>query len=154
MTGTALVTGAGRGLGAVIARTLAARGWPVAVNDLPGAADGVAAEIVADGGKAIVAAGDVTDETEVTRLVAAVSTQLGPIGCLVANANDADSGPMLTIDNVRVVDKTVTAARPGYIFECQDQDTGETAVLNLRSVLSAECDPAEIRATATEMWNG
>jgi 3-oxoacyl-[acyl-carrier protein] reductase len=85
-TGAALVTGAGRGLGAVIARTLAARGWPVAVNDLPGAADGVVADIVATGGKAILAAGDVTDESEVTRLVAEVSARLGPVACLVANA--------------------------------------------------------------------
>ncbi|HEX6353148.1 SDR family NAD(P)-dependent oxidoreductase [Actinophytocola sp.] len=86
MNGAALVTGAGRGLGAAIARTLAARGWPVAVNDLPGRADDVVADIVAAGGKATVAPGDVTDEAEVTRLVTAVTERLGPVGCLVANA--------------------------------------------------------------------
>lgn len=82
VTGAALVTGAGRGLGAAIARTLAAHGWPVAVNDLPGGkADEVAASI---GGIAVPA--DITDEDQVTGLVAAVSERLGPVGCLVVNA--------------------------------------------------------------------
>lgn len=85
MTGTALVTGAGRGLGAAISRTLAARGWTVAVNDLR-PADDVVADILAAGGKAVAAPGDVTDEDDVTRLVTAVTDQLGPVGCLVANA--------------------------------------------------------------------
>lgn len=78
MTGTALVTGAGRGLGAGIARTLAARGWTVAVNDLRAdTARAVADEI---GGRAV--PGDVTDEAGVARVVAAA----GPVECLVANA--------------------------------------------------------------------
>lgn len=82
IAGVALVTGAGRGLGAAIARTLAARGWTVAVNDLrPDTAERVAAAI---GGLA--APGDVTDEDDVTRIVAGVQERLGPVGCLVANA--------------------------------------------------------------------
>ncbi len=93
MTGTALVTGAGRGLGAAIARTLAARGWAVAVNDLR-PADDVVAGILAAGGKAVAAPGDVTDEADVTRLVGAVTEQLGPVRCLVANA----TGPQPVVE--------------------------------------------------------
>lgn len=93
VTGTALVTGAGRGLGAEIARTLAARGWAVAVNDLR-AADDVVAGILAEGGKAVAAPGDVTDEGDVTRLVASVTERLGPVGCLVANA----TGPQPVVE--------------------------------------------------------
>ncbi|MGB3441759.1 MAG: SDR family oxidoreductase [Actinophytocola sp.] len=92
-TGVALVTGAGRGLGAAIARTLAARGWAVAVNDLR-SADDVVAGILADGGTAVAAPGDVTDTDDVTRLVAAVTGRLGPIGCLVPNA----TGPQPVVE--------------------------------------------------------
>jgi 3-oxoacyl-[acyl-carrier protein] reductase len=78
----ALVTGAGRGLGAEIAATLAARGHLVAVNDLdPDTAASVASRV---GGVAVPA--DVTDEDAVTRLVEHVSAQLGPVTVLVANA--------------------------------------------------------------------
>lgn len=91
--GVALVTGAGRGLGVAVARTRAARGWAVAVNDLR-SADDVVAGIVAAGGKAVAAPGDVTDEDDVTRLVAAVTEQLGPVGCLVANA----TGPQPVVE--------------------------------------------------------
>ena len=93
MTGTALVTGAGRGLGAAIARALAARGWAVAVNDLR-PADDVVAGIRAEGGKAVAVPGDVTDEGAVTRLVGEVTEQLGPVGCLVANA----TGPQPVVE--------------------------------------------------------
>ncbi len=91
----ALVTGAGRGLGAAIARTLAARGWTVAVNDLRVAtAEAVAADIVARGGNALAAPGDVTDEDDVTRLVGQVVERHGPVGCLVANA----TGPQPVVE--------------------------------------------------------
>lgn len=46
--------------------------------------------------------------------------------------NNADAGPMLTIDNVRVVDKEKIAPRPGFTFSCGDQGTpAVTAVLSL-----------------------
>ncbi|MPZ85412.1 MAG: SDR family oxidoreductase [Actinophytocola sp.] len=80
--GVALVTGAGRGLGATIARRLAARGWTVAVNDLPGRVSSVLSAITEDGGTALAAPADVTSEDEVRALVDLV----GPVEVLVANA--------------------------------------------------------------------
>lgn len=83
-----LVSGASRGLGAAIARRLGAAGWAVAVNyrsDDAGA-DAVAADIRAAGGQAVAVRADVTDESAVRQLVAAVSAQLGPVTAVVANA--------------------------------------------------------------------
>jgi NADP-dependent 3-hydroxy acid dehydrogenase YdfG len=82
INGVALVTGAGRGLGTAIARTLAAHGWQVAVNDLRAeSAERVAADV---GGFAV--PGDVTDEAAVAGIVETATDRLGLIGCLVANA--------------------------------------------------------------------
>src|SRR4051812_40742137 len=61
--GCALVTGAGRGMGAAIAENLAGAGWPVAVNynESADAAAEVAQRIEADGGRAITVQADVSD---------------------------------------------------------------------------------------------
>ena len=100
MDGSVLVTGASRGLGAHIARRLAADGRPVAVNYLPDREDAerVVADIEAAGGRAAAFRGDVTDEDDVTALVAAVQARLGPVAVLVPNA----TVPQPAIDAVDV----------------------------------------------------
>lgn len=83
-----LVTGASRGLGAVIARRLASVGWAVAVNyrSDAAAAHGVVADIRGLGGTAQAYPADVTDEESVDDLVARVAADLGPVTAVVANA--------------------------------------------------------------------
>jgi 3-oxoacyl-[acyl-carrier protein] reductase len=84
----AIVTGSSRGLGRSIALRLARDGFAVAVNGRRG--DGQVRE-VADairdvGGLADDFVADVTDERQVTELVAAVADRLGPVEVLVVNA--------------------------------------------------------------------
>jgi 3-oxoacyl-[acyl-carrier protein] reductase len=83
----ALVTGAGQGAGAGIARMLAAQGAAVAVNDLAEVrAQRVVDEIRTAGGASFAAPFDVTDPSAVSAGVEAVEAALGPVDVLVNNA--------------------------------------------------------------------
>lgn len=86
---TALVTGAGRRIGRVIALALAKDGLAVAVhcNTSTTEAHQVATEIKARGGKAIVVQANLSREEETLALTSRVTEQLGPIGILVNNAS-------------------------------------------------------------------
>jgi NAD(P)-dependent dehydrogenase (short-subunit alcohol dehydrogenase family) len=83
----ALVTGAGQGVGAGIARMLARRGAAVAVNDLQkDRAEATATAIEREGGRAAATPFDVSDISLVRNGFAATETTLGPIDILVNNA--------------------------------------------------------------------
>jgi 3-oxoacyl-[acyl-carrier protein] reductase len=82
-----LVTGGGQNVGAGIARSLAAQGAAVAINDLvEERARVVAEEIAAQGGKAVAAAFDVSSGAAVAEGIAVAEQALGPIDILVNNA--------------------------------------------------------------------
>ena len=105
---TAIVTGAGGGLGRQHALYLARKGAHVVVNDLGAeAAERVAAEIRAAGGEAIAAAGSVTDEAAVAAMVAHALDASGRVDILVNNAGilrDKSFAKMTIDDFRRVVD--------------------------------------------------
>ena len=92
----ALVTGAGQGIGAGVARGLGAEGAAVAVNDLHAdRAASVVAEIEKAGGRAWPIATDVTDLNAVHAMVASIETELGAIDVLVNNAGIPADGFVL-----------------------------------------------------------
>lgn len=95
MTGrAAVVTGAGGGLGAGIARRLAHDGWGVVVNDVDESRARLMAETIErEGGHALAFAADATDGQSVAEMVAAGRRVFGPVLATVANA----SGPQPTV---------------------------------------------------------
>jgi 2-hydroxycyclohexanecarboxyl-CoA dehydrogenase len=87
MEQVAMVTGAGRGIGAAIAARLAAAGAAVAVCDVDAAlAEATAAKLEAAGGRALAVAADVSDGASVAKAVARVAAELAPASVLVNNA--------------------------------------------------------------------
>jgi 3-oxoacyl-[acyl-carrier protein] reductase len=113
--GSALVTGASRGIGAAIARALAREGWPVGVNyrsDSEGA-EAVVEEITSAGGRAKALQGDVSDPATADALFTALEEEFGPVLVLVNNAGVRADGLSPQIDDEdwdKVIDTNLSAA--------------------------------------------
>jgi NAD(P)-dependent dehydrogenase (short-subunit alcohol dehydrogenase family) len=88
MSGIVLVTGAGRGIGAAIARGAGRQGYAVAVNYARSAAgaEAVVKDIKAIGGKAVAVRADMTSEADIVALFETIDRALGPVTHLVNNA--------------------------------------------------------------------
>lgn len=93
---TALVTGAGRGIGAACAAALAREGARVVVVARTRAEiDAVVASLQLAGGAAFAINADVTDPASVTRAFEAAVAHFGPVDILVNNAGAASSAPIV-----------------------------------------------------------
>lgn len=83
----AVITGAGRGIGAAVARAYGAQGAKAAVIDVQAqTAEEVADDIRKHGGQALGLACNVADRTQVNTMVATVKAKFGPVDILVNNA--------------------------------------------------------------------
>lgn len=92
----AVVTGASKGIGAGIARALAAEGASVVVNYASSkeGAEKVVQEITAKGGKAIAVQGDVSKQADITKLFVETKKAYGKLNILVNNAGIYEFAPL------------------------------------------------------------
>ena len=102
-----VITGAGRGIGASCAKSMAAEGAAVVVNDLGGSVDGegsdttpadeVVAEIRAAGGTAVANHDDVSDFDAAEQIIRTALNEYGRLDCLV---NNAASGVQRSVNEI------------------------------------------------------
>ncbi|MDF3056617.1 MAG: fabG 9 [Rariglobus sp.] len=153
---TALVTGASKGIGASIARHLAAAGASVAVNyaSSKAGADKVVAEIIAAGGKAFAVAGDVSKPEDITRLLADTKAAFGGrLDILVNNAGVYEFAPLEAVTpelfhrqfNINVLGLLLTTQAALPLFPA----TGGS-VINISSIVAKNALPHTSVYSATK----
>jgi NAD(P)-dependent dehydrogenase (short-subunit alcohol dehydrogenase family) len=99
-SGTLIVTGGSRGIGATIARLAGERGFSVAVNFATGEAEArsVVEQVISSGGRARAIQADVGREEDIVRFFVTAERELGPIKALVNNA--AITGGFARVESV------------------------------------------------------
>jgi 3-oxoacyl-[acyl-carrier protein] reductase len=142
----ALVTGASKGIGAEIAKALAAEGAAVAVNYASSreGAETVVAAIEKAGGKAVAVGGKVGISAEVERVFAETQKALGPVDILVNNAGVYKFAPIDTFSE-EDYDWMFDTNVKGLLFASREavKHFGERggSIINIGSVVS-EITPA------------
>jgi len=151
----AVVTGASKGIGAGIAKSLAAEGASVVVNysSSKEGADRVVAEIVKKGGKAVAVQGDVSKTADVRRLFAETQKAFGTLDVLVNNAGVYEFAELGEITEEQFHRQFNTNVL-GLILTTQEAvkrfGAGGGSVINIGSTISALTPPTTAVYTATK----
>jgi len=117
---TAIVTGAGNGIGRAIALRLGSEGAVVVVSDLKEeAAEGVASEIRSAGGKALAMQVDATLEADVERMVQETKSAFGKIDILVNNVGGGSGSATIVKLPTENWDKTMDVTLKSTFLCCR-----------------------------------
>jgi len=150
----AVVTGASKGIGAGIAKALAAEGAAVVVNyaSSKAGADAVVDQITRAGGKAVAVQGDVSRANDAEGVIAAAVDTFGRLDVLVNNAGVYDMKPLEAIDEEhfhRQFDTNVLGLL--LATKAASPHLGEgSSVINVSSVVTSLNPPASAVYTATK----
>jgi 3-oxoacyl-[acyl-carrier protein] reductase len=150
----AIVTGASKGIGAAIAKSLAAAGATVVVNYASSktGAETVVAEIAAAGGKAVAVHGDVSKAADAQAIVEAAIAQFGRLDILVNNSGVYGFSPLESITeedfhrhfNVNVLGLLLTT-------QAASKHLGEgSSIINIGSVVTRITPPGSAIYTGTK----
>lgn len=142
----AVVTGASKGIGASIAKHLAAEGAAVVVNYSSSKADAekVVGAITADGGKAVAVQGDASKKADIDRLFAETKSKFGRLDILVNNAGIYDFAPLENITeehfhkqfNLNVLGLILASQSAAKMF-----DSTGGSIINISSIVSTLAVP-------------
>jgi 3-oxoacyl-[acyl-carrier protein] reductase len=151
----AVVTGASKGIGADIAKYLAAEGAAVVVNYASSkqGADNVVNAITAKGGKAIAVQGDVSNEGDIKRLFTETKKAFGRLDILVNNAGIYEFQPLeqLTVEsfqkqfNTNVLGLLLTTKEAANYFGPEGG-----SVINISSAVTSLLPPASATYSSTK----
>lgn len=150
----AVVTGASKGIGAAIAKSLAAEGASVVVNyaSSKAGADKVVSDIQSKGGKAVAVGGDVSKAADAEAIVDAAAKHFGRLDILVNNSGVYEFAPVEAITeehfhkmfNVNVLGLLLTT-------KAATKHLGEgSSIINIGSVVSSLTPPASAVYTGTK----
>jgi len=157
---TAVVTGASKGIGAGIAKRLAAEGAAVVVNyaSSKDGADRVVADIKAKGGKAIAVQGDVAKTADVEKIFAETKRAFGRLDILVNNAGVYNLLPLEKVTeedfhrhfNINVLG-LLLATKEAVAMQVEMYCTTTATLLTSASLSKSRVAPSPAASTETQI---
>lgn len=150
---TVIITGAGAGLGRAYAQAFAAEGANLVVNDIrQDAAEAVAAELRAAGGRALANSGDICSIAGAQAIVDAAVAEFGEVHVLVNNAGIAPAGGGGPIEGKTLANwrRTIAVDLDSVFLGCKHgilairqttQNAGSGSIINISSILGLVGQP-------------